>query len=141
MQDNAGQDQYGRSVDTPKGFKAAEEDKAVADYFTEYGSFPENFDPEGGHNMNAVLDNIEKKLRSEQMASQVRQINSGMAFMQGKTQAGPTPEQVERQKFRYDSMKALTGTTPAFSRELKQMKMLGPSQAVMDQVKRTSRKS
>ena len=141
ISDNAGQDQYGRSVDTPKGFKAAEEDKAVADYFTEYGSFPENFDPEGGHNMNAVLDNIEKKLRSEQMANQVRQINGGMAFMQGKTQTGPTPEQVERQKFRYDSMKALTGTTPAFSRELKQRKMVGPSQAVMDQVKRTSRKS
>ena len=34
ISDNAGQDQYGRSVDTPKGFKAAEEDKAVAYYFT-----------------------------------------------------------------------------------------------------------
>ena len=37
------------SITTPKGFKAAEEDKAVADYFTEYGSFPENFDPVNVH--------------------------------------------------------------------------------------------
>ena len=130
----AGTDQFGRALDTPDGWEAAKRDDKVADYFLTYGTYPEETGTDS-FNQEAVNSRIAGKLRSEHMAQQLRQVNNGMAFMQGKGMSQPTPEQQQRQKFRYDVMRQVE---PTWSSEIKQRKMVGPSQSVQKQVARTS---
>jgi hypothetical protein len=130
----AGTDQFGRALDTPDGWEAAKRDDKVADYFLTYGAYPEGIDLDSV-NQGAVQSRIEGKLRSEHMANQLRQVNRGMAFMQGENPTQPTPEEQQRQKFRYDVMRDVE---PSWSSEIKQRKMVGPSQAVQRQVADTS---
>ena len=133
----AGTDQFGRALDTPDGWEAAKRDDKVADYFLTYGTFPESTDL-NSFNREAVNSRITGKLRSEHMAQQLRQVNRGMEFMRGNNPTQPTPEEQERQRFRYDVMRQIE---PTWSSEIKQRKMVGPSQGVQRQVARTSRET
>ena len=133
----AGTDQFGRALDTVDGFEAAKRDDKVADYFLTYGTFPEGTDLDS-FNRDAVNSRITGKLRSEHMAQQLRQVNRGMEFMRGNNPTQPTPEEQERQRFRYDVMRQVE---PTWSSEIKQRKMVGPSQGVQRQVARTSREA
>ena len=99
----AGTDQFGRFLDTVDGMEAAKRDDKVADYFLTYGTYPEGT-TEGSVNVAAVTSRIESKLRSEQMANTLRQVNRGMAFMQGKNPTQETPEQMARKDFRNNIM-------------------------------------
>ena len=99
----AGTDQFGRFLDTVDGMEAAKRDDKVADYFLTYGTYPEGT-TEGSVNVAAVTSRIESKLRSEQMANTLRQVNRGMAFMQGKTPVQETPEQISRKNVRNSIM-------------------------------------
>ena len=101
----AGTDQFGRALDTPEGLEAAKTDNKVADYFLTYGTYPEGINIDSV-NHNAVSSRIESKLRSEQMANTLRQVNRGMAFMQGKNPMQETPEQMSRKDFRDSIMNA-----------------------------------
>jgi len=101
----AGTDQFGRALDTKDGWEAAKQDDKVADYFATYGVLPEGTN-EGSYNPAAVISRIEGKLRSEQMANTLRQVNRGMAFMQGKNPMQETPEQMSRKDFRDSVMNA-----------------------------------
>jgi hypothetical protein len=95
----AGTDQFGRALDTPDGWEAAKQDDKVADYFATYGVLPEGT-TEGSYNPTAVISRVEGKFRSEQMANTLRQVNRGMAFMQGKNPVQETPEQMARKNIR-----------------------------------------
>ena len=99
----AGTDQFGRFLDTVDGMEAAKRDDKVADYFLTYGTYPEGT-TEGSVNVAAVTSRIESKLRSEQMANTLRQVNRGMAFMQGNNPVQETPEQMARKDFRNNIM-------------------------------------
>ena len=101
----AGTDQFGRFLDTVDGMEAAKTDEKVADYYLTYGTLPEGT-AEGSYNIAAVTSRIESKLRSEQMANTLRQVNRGMAFMQGKNPMQETPEQMSRKDFRDSIMNA-----------------------------------
>lgn len=101
----AGTDQFGRFLDTVDGMEAAKTDEKVADYFATYGVLPEGT-AEGSFNMAAVTSRIESKLRSEQMANMLRQVNRGMSFMQGKNPVQETPEQISRKNVRDSIMNA-----------------------------------
>ena len=127
-----GTDQFGRALDTPEGFEAAKRDDKVADYFLTYGTFPEETGTDS-FNREAVNSRIAGKLRSEHMAQQLRQVSRGMEFMRGNNPTQPTPEEQERQKFRYDVMRQIE---PTWSSELKTKKLVGPSQAVQEHVAR-----
>ena len=93
--DTAGVDKYGRAVDTPKGFKLAQEDTATADYFAQYGSFPENVDF-NKRNPQAIFDRIKKQTKSQVMAEQLsrNQIQRARGINQQ-----PTPEDLARQSW------------------------------------------
>ena len=95
--------QFGRFLDTPDGMEAAKTDEKVADYYLTYGTLPEGT-AEGSYNIAAVTSRIEGKLRSEQMANMLRQVNRGTAFMQGKNPVQETPEQMARKDFRDNIM-------------------------------------
>ena len=99
----AGTDQFGRALDTKDGWEAAKQDDKVADYFATYGVLPEGT-TEGSYNAAAVISRVEGKLRSEQMANTLRQVNRGMAFMQGKNPVQETPEQMSRKNVRNSIM-------------------------------------
>jgi len=105
LSSEVGIDQYGRHIDTPKGFEAAEKDNAIADYYSTYGSFPENYNADD-HNQNAIIDRIESTVRSETMAAMLRQ-ESGK-------QSQPTPEELARKKWRSSILRheVITGENP-----------------------------
>ena len=102
---DVGVDQYGRYSDTPKGHEAIEKDNAIADYYSTYGSFPENYNADD-HNQNAIIDRIESTVRSETMAAMLRQ-ESGK-------QSQPTPEELARKKWRSSILRheVITGENP-----------------------------
>lgn len=91
----AGTDKYGRAVDTQKGFQSAQEDTATADYFAQYGSFPENVDF-NKRNPQAVFDRIKKQTKAQVMAEQLRRTPFQRA--RGINQQ-PTPEDLARQSW------------------------------------------
>ena len=91
----AGVDKYGRAVDTPKGFKSAQEDTATADYFAQYGSFPESVDF-NVRNPQAIFDRIKKQTKAEVMAQQLR----GTPYQRARgINKQPTPEDLARQSW------------------------------------------
>ena len=93
--DTVGIDRYGRAVDTPKGFKLAQEDTATADYFSQYGSFPENVDF-NVRNPQAIFDRIKKQTKAEVMAQELRRT----PFQRAKgINRQPTPEDLARQSW------------------------------------------
>jgi len=102
----AGTDQYGRFLDTPEGLEGARTDEKVADYYATYGTLPEGT-TEGSFNAAAVIGGIEKRMKAEQMASILRQINRGMPFMQGANPMQETPEQIARKEMRNTIMRDL----------------------------------
>jgi hypothetical protein len=94
-----GTDQYGRFLDTPEGLEGAKTDEKIADYYATYGTLPEGT-TEGSFNAAAVIGGIEKRMKAEQMANILRQVNRGMSFMQGANPMQETPEQMARKKIR-----------------------------------------
>ena len=132
----AGTDQFGRALDTPDGWEAAKRDDKVADYFLTYGTYPEETGTDS-FNQEAVNSRIAGKLRSEHMAQQLRQVSRGMEFMRGNNPTQPTPEEQQRQKFRYDVMRQVE---PTWSSELRTKKLVGPSQAVQKHVAKQQRR-
>ena len=69
ISESVGQDQFGRAIDTPEGFQKAERDREVADYFMQYGAFPEE---SSGTNQQAVENMIENKMKQQRMAQILR---------------------------------------------------------------------
>ena len=90
----AGTDKYGRAVDTQKGFLSAQEDTATADYFAQYGSFPENVDFDA-RNPQAIFDRIKKQTHAQVMAEVLR---NQTPFQRARgLNKQPTPEELARQ--------------------------------------------
>ena len=92
----AGTDKYGRAVDTQKGFQAAQEDTATADYFAQYGSFPENVDF-NVRNPQAIFDRIKKQTKAQVMAEALR--NQTPYQRARGINKQPTPEDLARQSW------------------------------------------
>ena len=90
-----GVDKYGRKVDTQKGFKSAQLDSDTADYYAQYGAFPENTNFEE-RNPQAIFDRIKEKTKQQVMAEQLRRT----PFQQARgINAQPTPEELARQSW------------------------------------------
>jgi len=92
----AGTDKYGRAIDTQKGFQAAQEDTATADYFAQYGSFPENIDFTK-RSPQAIFDRIKKQTEAQVMAEALR---NQTPFQRARgINKQPTPEDLARQSW------------------------------------------
>ena len=92
----AGTDKYGRAFDTQKGFQSIQEDTATADYFAQYGSFPENVDF-NVRNPQAIFDRIKKQTKAQVMAEALR--NQTPYQRARGINKQPTPEDLARQSW------------------------------------------
>ena len=90
-----GTDKYGRYSDTQKGAKAIQLDSDTADYYAQYGAFPENTNFEE-RNPQAIFDRIKEKTKQQVMAEQLRRT----PFQRARgINRQPTPEELARQSW------------------------------------------